>query len=168
MIELCGGDIPNNYAFVSVDFRYQSLEAELQSQLSGAWKPQRKSVAVAEGVWPYLTEQAIRESLRAFKRISPAGSAYVFTYFVLSGTPMQQKLTEESTKVFAFVGEPVRYLPRSKQEIETLLSHEGYQADMSADRTNGYFRYIVPSGFHDYVKPGRVLANFIAVADSRE
>lgn len=164
--DVCGGTLSANYAFVSVDFRYQSLETELESQLAGAWKPQRKSIAVVEGVWPYLTEPAIQESLRAFRRISAAGSAYVFTYFVLGGTPLQQKLTEESTRVFAWVGEPVRYLPRSTQEIEALLGNEGYQVDMSAQRTSGYARYIVPAGFDDYVKPERVLSNYVGVAHS--
>ena len=79
---------------------------------------------------------------------------------------MQQRLTEESTKVFAFVGEPIRYLPRSRQEIEALLSHEGYRVDMSAERTNGYMRYIVPAGFHDYVEPNRILSNYVGIADS--
>lgn len=167
IVDLCDGVIPVNYAFVSVDFRYQSLEAELQSQLAGAWKPQRKSVAVAEGVWLYLTEQAIRESLRSFKRISSAGSKYVFTYFVLGGKPMQRRLGKQLIKVFALVGEPVRYFPASQQEIEALLSTEGYQVDMSPARTSGFTRYIVPAGFDDYIKPGRVLANFIAVADSQ-
>lgn len=165
VVDVCGGALPENYAFVSVDFRYQSLEAELESQLSGAWRQQRKSIAIIEGVWPYLTEQAIRESLRSFKRIAAAGSSYVFTYFVLSGTPTQQWLTAASTKVFDFVGEPVRYLPTSKQQIETLLDAEGYKVDMSAQRTDGYMRYIAPAGFDDYVGRDRVLANFVGIAE---
>lgn len=165
--EVCGGAIPANHAFVSVDFRYQSLETELGSQLNGAWQPQCKSIAIVEGVWPYLTEEAIRASLREFRKISAAGSAYVFTYFVLSGTPMQQRIVAASAGVFALVSEPVRYLPTSKQQIEALLHSEGYESDMSAKRTNGYVRYIVPGGFQAYVKPEHILSNFIGVAKSR-
>ncbi len=164
--DVCGGTIPENYQFVSVDFRYQSLEAELQSQLPGVWKSECKSIAIVEGVWPYLTEQTIRESLREFKKISSTGSTYFFTYFVLSGTPVQRKLTSASTGVFALIGEPVRYLPTSKDEIEQLLSNEGYQGDMSDQRTDGYLRYIVPAGFNDYVKPEKILSNFVGIANS--
>ena len=161
------GNIPENLAFVSVDFRHQTLATELKTQLQGRWQPQRLSVSLVEGVWPYLAEQEIRASLQSFKQISAAGSIYVFTYFALSGNRLQRKLTTASTGVFSLIGEPVRYLPDSVGEIASLLNSEDYDADLSAQRTNGYARYIIPAGFDDYVTPERVLSNFVGVATLR-
>jgi methyltransferase (TIGR00027 family) len=166
VMQLYGGTLPANYAFVSVDFRYQSLPDELTRQLGGAWNEQYRSVAVIEGVWPYLTEQGVRSSLQSFRRIAAPGSTYLFTYFVLTGSPLQRRLTELSTRVFALVGEPVHYLPGSRQEIEQLLAAEGYRADLSVARMNGYQRYIVPAGFGNELPAEAVLSDFSGVAVS--
>lgn len=167
VMALCAGQPPANLAFVAVDFRHQSLEEELQTQLGNTWQVSLSSVAVVEGVWPYLDEAAIRASLQSFRKISAAGSTYLFTYFVLGGARWQQKITAASTLVFALVGEPVRYLPTDKQQIEALLVEEGYAVDLSVSRTHGYVRYIVPAGFEDHVGPERILDSFVGVAVSQ-
>ncbi|CEO99683.1 Leucine carboxyl methyltransferase [Plasmodiophora brassicae] len=163
-----GTNPPRNHRFAGVDFRFQTVEQVLATTVP-EWKNDVKSVAVAEGVWPYLTPDVIRESLRSFRRISAIGSVYVFNYYVDESRQVPRPIVKAiQFLIGTFAKEPFRYLPETADEVGRLVSGEGFDVDLSATRTDCYQRYIVGSKFEPIVPDSTsYFSKFIGIAVSK-
>ncbi len=102
------GRLPSNVVFIGNDI---DQEEQLEDVLvSHGYDPKKKSLWIAEGVFPYLSKEGGFETLRAFKNAAP-GSSYVFDYLmrnVLDGT----RRHEGAQKMLKYVvkkGEPLGF-----------------------------------------------------------
>ncbi len=74
------GRLPENVAFIPIDFDTQTLEAAFTGT---AFEPASRAVFIWEGVTQYLTEEAVRQTLSFVGKSAP-GSLLVFTYVLKS------------------------------------------------------------------------------------
>ncbi|KAJ1552793.1 hypothetical protein HK096_010397 [Nowakowskiella sp. JEL0078] len=164
--ELFDGVSPANHVFLDVDFRSQSVEEQLKNKVQ-EWKSNKKSMAISEGVWMYLTKEEIRASLRDFKRISSPGSKIVFHYhlksvIMSSVSPVVRYLMK------LIAAESFKYMPETDSEIEELVSFEGFDVEIG-EPYNCYNRYIHGQNFEKHMKKYETdLSHFFGVATSIE
>jgi methyltransferase, putative, TIGR00027 family len=74
------GSLPGNVVFIPIDFNIQTLDEVFTGKGLDFSKP---VVYIWEGVTPYITEEAVSNTLRFISRNSP-GSIVVFTYILKS------------------------------------------------------------------------------------
>ncbi|SDE29526.1 class I SAM-dependent methyltransferase [Sporomusa acidovorans] len=74
------GSLPGNVVFIPIDFNIQTLDEVFTGKGLDFSKP---VVYIWEGVTPYITEEAVSNTLRFISRSSP-GSIVVFTYILKS------------------------------------------------------------------------------------
>ncbi|GMA98150.1 SAM-dependent methyltransferase [Pelosinus sp. IPA-1] len=74
------GSLPENVVFIPIDFNIQTLDEVIAGKGLDFSKP---IVFIWEGVTPYITEEAVGNTLRFISKISP-GSILVFTYILKS------------------------------------------------------------------------------------
>jgi methyltransferase (TIGR00027 family) len=74
------GRLPDNVAFVPIDFDTQSLEAVLAGTTFDSSRP---AVFIWEGVTQYISEEAVQRTLGFVGKSAP-GSVFVFTYVLKS------------------------------------------------------------------------------------
>lgn len=116
--------LPPNVVYIVDDI---DQEEHLQEVLVNAgYDPKKRSLWIAEGVFPYLSQAGGFETLKAFKRAAP-GSTYVFDYFlrdVLDGT----RRVEGAEKMLKYVvgkGEPLGF-GMNPPEFEAYARQEGF------------------------------------------
>ena len=78
VIQLFGG-LPDSVVYAPIDFNTQRLEDVLKSM---GYHAGQKSYFIWEGVTPYITEAACRETLSFIKNHAGAGSTVVFDYIL--------------------------------------------------------------------------------------
>ncbi|AIF53019.1 class I SAM-dependent methyltransferase [Pelosinus sp. UFO1] len=74
------GSLPGNVVFIPIDFNIQTLDEVIAGKGLDFSKP---VVFIWEGVTPYITEEAVGNTLRFISKSSP-GSIVVFTYILKS------------------------------------------------------------------------------------
>ena len=75
-VRRCFGEVPRNVRLLAVDFENDSLAERLGREGLG---PDKRIFYIWEGVTPYLTEPAARETMAHLADAAP-GSALVFTF----------------------------------------------------------------------------------------
>ena len=83
------GDLPPNLRFVEIDFRRDNLMDVLRS---AGYQADEKTFFIWEGVSMYLTEAAVRETLRLISANSRSGSSLVMDFAEQAILDMLQKL----------------------------------------------------------------------------
>jgi methyltransferase (TIGR00027 family) len=117
--------LPTNVVYFENDI---DQEEKLHDVLvSAGYDPRKRSLWIAEGVFPYLSQEGGFETLKAFKRSAP-GSSYVFDYFlrdVLDGT----RRVEGAEKMLKYVikkGEPLGF-GMNPPEFEAYANEQGFE-----------------------------------------
>jgi len=117
--------LPSNVVYIVDDI---DQEEHLHDVLVGAgYDPKKRSLWIAEGVFPYLSQAGGFETLKAFKKAA-AGSTYVFDYFlrdVLDGT----RKVEGAEKMLKYVvgkGEPLGF-GMNPPEFEAYAREQGFE-----------------------------------------
>ena len=140
---------PVSLTFVPVDFETQILERELQR---AGFKANEPGFFSWLGVTPYLTNEAIADTLR-FVASMPVGSVIVFDYMISPSllSPVSRQAFEELAHRVDLVGEPFRtYFDPSSLEITLKAMGFGQIEDVGPSEINA--RYF--SGRADELKVG--------------
>lgn len=74
------GSLPDNVVFIPIDFNIQTLDAVTAGK---GWDFSKPVFFIWEGVTPYITEEAVGNTLRFISKNAP-GSIVVFTYILKS------------------------------------------------------------------------------------
>jgi methyltransferase (TIGR00027 family) len=73
--------LPSNVVYVPIDFNKETLP---QRMFQSGYDKDKKSLFIWEGVTPYLTAEAVDETLHFVARNSGAGSSILFSYIIKS------------------------------------------------------------------------------------
>jgi len=134
--------LPSNVVYVPLDFNKETLP---QRMLQSRYDKDKKSLFIWEGVTPYLTAEAVDETLRFVAGNSGPGSSIIFSYIlksVVDGT-CQLEGAQEIRKAFSRGG--IADLSSDQGDrlmfgieegsIEAFLSERGFQQikDISGD-----------------------------------
>ena len=134
--------LPGNVVYVPIDFNRETLP---QSMSQSRYDRDKKSLFIWEGVTPYLTAEAVDETLHFVARNSGPGSSIIFSYIlksVVDGT-CQLEGAQEIRKAFSRGG--IADLSSDQGDrlmfgieegsIEAFLSERGFQQikDISGD-----------------------------------
>lgn len=111
-----------------------------------AWRPDHKSVVIAEAVLMYIPEAAVIEFLQQVCQSTGPGSSLLFSYM---RTDAQGKIWLGKNSFFLraalkIMGEPVLWgvMPGALEEI---LRKNGYEPDLSPERCDLALRYLAPA-----------------------
>jgi methyltransferase (TIGR00027 family) len=126
--------LPSNVVFVPIDFNKETLP---QKMFQSEYEKDKKSLFIWEGVTPYLTAQAVDETLNFIAKNSKPGSSIIFNYIlksVVDGT-CQIEGAKEIRKSFSRGGLTDFRSNRGDSlmfgieegTIETFLSKRGFQ-----------------------------------------
>jgi methyltransferase (TIGR00027 family) len=117
------GALPEHVRYVPIEFQTESLEHALSE--SGA-KQELRTCFLWEGVTPYLTPEAVDETLAAIARFAP-GSSVVFDYFYLDAIEHPERYPD-GQKYFAYLrrhGEPLVF-GLDPERLEDYLQPRGF------------------------------------------
>ena len=131
------GAIPGHVRYVPIDFNREDL---LQVLLRSGYEKDRKSLFIWEGVTPYLTPEAVDETLDFVAKNSGVGSSIIFSYVIRSvvdGTcpdEKAEKVRSAFNSIFNSTGERLRF-GIDEGTIEEFLSERGFHQirDISGD-----------------------------------
>lgn len=144
------GAMPSHVTYVPVDFDREVLHARLDDV---GYRSDRRTIFLWEGTTPYLSADAVDETLRFIRSRSGAQSVVLFDYIlksVLDGTCALRGAASEHEKMKA-TSEPFVF-GIADGAIESFLSRRGFAdiRDVGADMLRD--RYL-PAGRDAYVKP---------------
>ena len=121
-ITRAGWTIPDNLAFVPVDFTKDSLAEQL---IAAGFDPSVKSYFSWLGVTYYLSAEAIDTMLSALSSLCADGSALVFDYPDEDFFAAPEKRVQNTIMMAKAGGEPMK-TAFSYSELETLLEKHGF------------------------------------------
>jgi methyltransferase (TIGR00027 family) len=81
--------LPGHVRFIEIDFKKDSLRHVLSA---AGFRPEERTFFIWEGVSMYLSEQAVRETLRTISSYSAPGSSLVMDFAERAGIDMLRKL----------------------------------------------------------------------------
>ena len=114
---------------VEIDFRTQSLEQRLTET---GFVPGAPSFVAWEGVAPYLSAEAVAETLAALQRLCGQGSVLAMDMWDgVGGSGPLAGLRRLGAQAIALVGEPVTFGVRPERVGEVLGAHGFTVADLS-------------------------------------
>jgi methyltransferase (TIGR00027 family) len=87
------GSLPPHVRFIEIDFKKDSLREVLSS---GGYQPGEKTFFIWEGVSMYLSEGAVRETLRTISNHSTPGSSLVMDFAERAGIQLLKKFPQLS------------------------------------------------------------------------
>ncbi len=127
--------IPENVAYVPVNFEHDSLEAEMKR---AGFDLHARTFFSWLGVVPYLTESAFLDTIGFIVRM-PAGSGVVFDYGLSRDklSPMEQMMSDTLASRVAHAGEAFK-LFFDPVELEAILMRAGFShiEDLGRDELN--------------------------------
>lgn len=130
------GALPEHVRYVPIDFQSESLDHALAQ--AGA-KAELRTCFLWEGVTPYLTPEAVDETLAAIAKFAP-GSSVAFDYFYLDAIEHPERYPD-GQKYFAYLrkhGEPLVF-GLDPERIEEFLRPRGFTLESNA-RAEDLFR----------------------------
>ncbi|MGF6887686.1 methyltransferase (TIGR00027 family) [Nocardia sp. GAS34] len=140
--------VPVNVVQVPIDFETDDLGTMLAAR---GHRPEARTLFVWEGVTQYLTEPAVRATLR-FLSTAASGSRLGFTYVprdFLDGT--ESYGAARAHRRFVQRRDPIWTYGLSPAEVEPLLAEYGWQLREQVDAAGHTKRYLEPLG-----RPGPV------------
>jgi methyltransferase (TIGR00027 family) len=141
------GECHSNLQLLGVDLASTSLEDALSSV--EAWRRDRMSVVVAEGVLMYLDQTAVSAFLGAVHSLTGAGSRLLFTYMQSdkSGRIYGGKLAWVTRLSLKMIGEPWCW-GVGEGKLPDFLAQRGFHL-IAAERCDLKSRYLEPTGLAD-------------------
>ena len=135
-----------NLHFVGADLERSELTGALAAHPT--WRGDARTIAVAEGVLPYLSPSAVDRLFDAVARSSGPGSRFLFTYTLVDETGRVQlgKVTRTQGALLRARGEALRWgLPEGG--LGEFVASRGFHPAGPPDRTDLRARYLEPAGF---------------------
>jgi methyltransferase (TIGR00027 family) len=136
------GSIPSNVIYVPMDFNKENLREKL---FHSGYEKDKKTLFIWEGVTPYLTAEAVYETLNFVANNSGPESSIIFTYILQS--VVDGKCELEAAKTIKTIRKAFDYeglkFGLEKENIEEFLSNRGFHGikDVSGDfYTSEYFK----------------------------
>jgi methyltransferase (TIGR00027 family) len=114
--------LPSNVVYIPIDFNTETLQ---QKMAQGGYDKDKKSLFIWEGVTPYLTAEAVDETLHYVATNSRPGSFLVFTYILKSVVDGTCELKEAARIRKAFDIEGLMF-GIEEGTIESFMSERGY------------------------------------------
>ena len=114
--------LPSNVVFIPIDFNTETLQ---QKMAQSRYDKNKKSLFIWEGVTPYLTDEAVDETLHYVATNSQPGSFLVFTYILKSVVDRTCELKEAARIRKAFDYEGLIF-GIEEGTIESFMSERGY------------------------------------------
>jgi methyltransferase (TIGR00027 family) len=114
--------LPSNVVYIPIDFNSETLSQRL---FQSKYDKDKKSLFIWEGVTPYLTAEAVDETLYFVANNSKSGSSIIFNYIIKSvvdGTCQLEKAAE-IRKAFELEG---LLFGIEEGTIESFMSERGY------------------------------------------
>lgn len=140
-LQKIGRQAPNAH-LVAVDLATESVDERLLDDCR-EWDRDAVSVVVAEGLFMYLTPEAVRQCLRAVKAVAAPGSRLVFSYVTKADMSRASILGSKPFQaLLGWVGEPILWAPDFIRDVEDLLAGEGFDADLSPKQSDHYQLYL--------------------------
>lgn len=152
------GEIPGYVTYVSIDFNEQKLADRL---FESGYQKELKTVFIWQGVTPYLTQEAVTDTLIFIYNCSGNGSSVIYDYIytsILDGTIKRGEITNMHQKrwvsgeslTFGFPqGKVVEFMEQigysNVFDVDTRYLHEKYFTGKNKDRTIA-FGYGIVSG----------------------
>lgn len=130
------GALPEHVRYVPIEFQSESLGHALSQ--AGA-KTELRTCFLWEGVTPYLTPEAVDETLAAIAKFAP-GSSVAFDYFYLDAIEQPERYAD-GQKYFSYLrkhGEPLVF-GLDPERIEEFLQPRGFTLESNA-RAEDLFR----------------------------
>ena len=111
------------------------------------WQVNAPSVFIAEGLFMYLTEEAVKDVLRSLQQLSPTQGSLFFGYLrsTSTGRPHYGKYSMLVRLGLRCVGEPLRWSVNPDQ-LQTFLKNAGLKSTLGPDETDLHHRYLEASG----------------------
>lgn len=141
--------LPNNVVYIPIDFNKETLS---QKMLQSEYDKDKKSLFIWEGVTPYLTAEAVDETLHFIARNSSPGSSIIFSYVLKSVVDGTCQLEGAAEVIKAFNTGGILDFRSKRGEglmfgieegtIKSFMSGRGFQEinDISGDYyDSGYF-----------------------------
>ena len=133
------GSIPSNVIYVPIDFNKENLREKL---FQSGYEKDKKTLFIWEGVTPYLTAEAVDETLNFVANNSGPESSIIFTYILQSVVDGTCQLEVAKTIRKAFDLEGLKF-GLEKENLEDFLFERGFHRikDVSGDfYTSEYFK----------------------------
>ena len=143
-----------NVTYVTVDFTHQSLTKQL---VDAGFNRRKSTIFTLEGVSQYITKEAISSTIQEIASLTQAASSTFFISYVDEsleknpeacfgkGYPKAAKRAKLITNLSAKAGEPwISFY--SAEEIESLLSQNGYSVKENVTLENLNSHYFAPVG----------------------
>ena len=149
-------ELPNleNITYVAVDFSHQSLTEQL---MDAGFDQSKSTVFTLEGVSQYITKEAFDSMIKEMAALTQKANSHFFVSYASellnknpdacfgNGYPNAEKRAKLITYVSAKVGEPWISFYRA-EEIETVLSQNGYSIKENVTLKDLNSRYFAPVG----------------------
>lgn len=138
------GKIPEHVTYVETDFIHQSLGQTLKS---AGFKPDCPTFIIWEGVTNYLTESAVKKTLKFISTLAK-GTLLIFTYVHRDAIEFPEKYVEKRvSKVLQHQGELWTFGIRPN-ELSGLLQECGLHLIKDIDSVEYRRQYMYPVGPH--------------------
>jgi len=160
------GQVPEHVAFVPVDFNTQSLEERL---LESGYEPERKTLIIWQGVTPYLTPEAVDNTLAFVARSSAPGSTIVFDYMytsLLDGTVKHGEVSKMRRDRW-MSGESFSFgIPEGT--IQAFLEGRGYEKVQNATHIELHDAYFTGPNWKRKVTDGYAIVSAVVKNGNRK
>ena len=146
------GAMSPQVVLVGVDFSRETAEDRLRAQVR--FRPEAKSVFVAEGVLMYLEPADVDQLFAIVGRNGGPGSRFVFTLVETRAVAASER--QQVIRGMALTGEPVRS-SLDRNEVEDFLRARGFECRTVADRDALRGLYLEPLAIDREVSEGTLI-----------
>jgi methyltransferase (TIGR00027 family) len=141
-VRRCLGRVPANVTLLAVDFETDSLAERLGREGFG---PDKRIFYIWEGVTPYLTEQAVRQTMSHMSYAAP-GSGLVFTYIRKDFLDGQEMYGARGIYEAAVVKRGFWHFGLHPEEVAGFLAEFGWREVEQLGPDESAARYLKPAG----------------------
>ncbi len=149
------GSLPGHVTYIPIDFNSE----DLRKMLSAGYDPTQKTLFIWEGVTPYLTADAVDQTLKFVTDYSAPESAIVFDYIYSSALTSKEKRAEitRMQRSSRFTGEGLTF-GIAEGAIEEFLRARGFGRIVNMTADDLHRRYFTG------VNKKRTVASIYAIA----
>lgn len=143
---------PINLHRITADMTHQRWHQTLAEH--PAWNANARSAYIAEGLFMYLPEEAVRAVFQSLQQLSPTQGSLFFGYLKSTGTgrPRYGKYSLLVRLGLRCVGEPLRW-SLNPDQLHSFLESEGMTSTLGREDTDLHQRYLAKLSTADHFPP---------------
>lgn len=130
--------LPENVTFLPVDFAVESVQERLRGVET--FRPQARSLFLAEGLLMYLSEQEVSALFDLVRRHSAPGSQFLFTFLDSAALADPESAVGRMAQDLERMGEPFQWSLHRKK-LDGFLRHHGFRRHALVDHRTLKGRY---------------------------